>query len=117
MCPWHPFDVTHPQGELDFKESFRQRIKLLKGFEEKELQNIANNLPVTEGAPRLISNLKRFQASPCAHPCRLLFPLFLPQIVRHTRVDTCVSTRVDTHAQPHLQESHFSVHRRFSSLG
>jgi hypothetical protein len=35
-------------------------MRLLKGFEEKELEKIANNLPVTEGAPRLISNLKRY---------------------------------------------------------
>jgi len=47
------------RGELDFKESFRKRMRLLKGFEEKELRNIADTLPVTEGAPRLISNLKR----------------------------------------------------------
>eukprot|EP00281_Chroomonas_sp_CCMP1168_P018996 CAMPEP_0206235512 /NCGR_PEP_ID=MMETSP0047_2-20121206/13190_1 /ASSEMBLY_ACC=CAM_ASM_000192 /TAXON_ID=195065 /ORGANISM="Chroomonas mesostigmatica_cf, Strain CCMP1168" /LENGTH=421 /DNA_ID=CAMNT_0053659723 /DNA_START=90 /DNA_END=1355 /DNA_ORIENTATION=+ len=47
------------RGELDFKESFRKRMRLLKGFEEKELAQIAATLPVTEGAPRLISNLKR----------------------------------------------------------
>lgn len=46
------------RGELDFKESFRRRMRLLKGFEEKELRKIAETLPVTEGAPRLISNLK-----------------------------------------------------------
>ena len=54
-------DITESamRGELDFKESFRRRMRLLKGFEEKELATIAAALPITEGAPRLISNLKR----------------------------------------------------------
>lgn len=47
------------RGELDFKESFRRRMRLLKGMPESVLTDIADNLPVTEGAPRLISNLKR----------------------------------------------------------
>ena len=47
------------QGKIDFKESFRRRMMLLKGMEESVLQGIADNLPVTEGAPKLIANLKR----------------------------------------------------------
>mmetsp|Transcript_55473 Transcript_55473/g.131213 ORF Transcript_55473/g.131213 Transcript_55473/m.131213 type:complete len:427 (-) Transcript_55473:140-1420(-) len=47
------------RGELDFKESFRQRMKLLKGLDRSVLQGIAESLPVTQGAPRLITNLKR----------------------------------------------------------
>lgn len=48
------------RGEIDFKESFRQRIALLKGIDEAVLHDIARNLPLTEGAHRLISNLKRY---------------------------------------------------------
>ena len=48
------------RGEIDFKESFRQRIALLKGIDEKVLHEIARNLPITEGAQRLISNLKKY---------------------------------------------------------
>jgi len=48
------------RGELDFKESFRQRIALLKGIDENVLHDIARNLPLTEGAHRLISNLKKY---------------------------------------------------------
>jgi phosphoserine phosphatase len=48
------------RGELDFKESFRQRIALLKGIDESVLHDIARNLPLTEGAHRLISNLKKY---------------------------------------------------------
>ena len=47
------------QGKIDFKESFRRRMMLLKGMDEGVLQGIAATLPITEGAPRLISNLKR----------------------------------------------------------
>ncbi len=47
------------RGELDFKESFRRRLGLLKGLDESVLAGIAETLPVTEGAARLISTLKR----------------------------------------------------------
>ncbi len=48
------------RGEIDFSESFRRRLALLKGMDESVLQGIAEGLPITEGAERLISNLKRF---------------------------------------------------------
>lgn len=47
------------RGEIDFKESFRRRMALLKGLDESVLKGIADSLPITEGAERLISNLKR----------------------------------------------------------
>ena len=46
------------QGELDFNASFRERLSMLKGLDESVLQDIADKLPMTEGAERLISNLK-----------------------------------------------------------
>jgi len=46
------------QGELDFIQSFEQRVALLKGLSGDVLQGIAEQLPVTEGAERLIRNLK-----------------------------------------------------------
>jgi phosphoserine phosphatase len=48
------------RGEIDFAESFKQRIKLLKGIDESVLNEIALKLPLTEGADRLIRTLKRF---------------------------------------------------------
>jgi len=45
------------QGELDFNQSFEQRVALLKGLNGDVLQGIAERLPVTEGAERLIGNL------------------------------------------------------------
>ncbi len=46
------------QGEIDFKESFIQRMKLLKGLSEDVLNDVAVNLPITKGARRLINTLK-----------------------------------------------------------
>ncbi|MEW8014590.1 MAG: hypothetical protein AB2807_07380 [Candidatus Sedimenticola endophacoides] len=37
------------RGEVDFKESFRQRMALLQGLEEGVLRGIAETLPITEG--------------------------------------------------------------------
>jgi len=48
------------QGKIDFSESFRQRMALLEGMDESVLKGIAENLPITEGAARLISHLRHF---------------------------------------------------------
>lgn len=47
------------QGEIDFSESFRQRVKLLKGLDEGVMMEIAENLPITEGLGRLMKVLQR----------------------------------------------------------
>lgn len=46
------------QGELDFSESFTERLALLKGLDESVLQTIAARLTLTEGAEHLIRSLK-----------------------------------------------------------
>lgn len=46
-------------GKIDFKESFTRRVGLLKGLDESCLKEIAENLPITPGAKRLISTLKK----------------------------------------------------------
>ena len=46
------------RGEIDFKESFTQRVALLKGLDISVMQDIAEHLPITEGADRLMSVLK-----------------------------------------------------------
>lgn len=46
------------RGEIDFKESFKRRIKTLAGLPESVLKEVAENLPLTEGAERLLSALK-----------------------------------------------------------
>ncbi len=46
------------RGEIDFKESFTERVALLKGLDVSVLQDIAENLPITEGTDRLMKILK-----------------------------------------------------------
>ena len=47
------------RGEIDFKESFRRRVALLKGLDASVMQEIAENMPITEGVDRLMEVLKR----------------------------------------------------------
>lgn len=47
------------RGEIDFNESFKQRVRLLKGLDESVMKEIADNLPITEGLDRLVRVLKR----------------------------------------------------------
>lgn len=47
------------RGEIDFKESFTQRVALLKGLDVSVMQDIAEHLPITEGVDRLMTILKR----------------------------------------------------------
>lgn len=46
------------RGEIDFVESFTRRVALLKGLDVSVMQEIAENLPVTEGVERLMKVLK-----------------------------------------------------------
>ena len=47
------------QGEIDFEESFRQRVKLLKGLDVSTMREIADELPITEGLDRLMKVLQK----------------------------------------------------------
>ena len=47
------------RGDLDFAQSFTQRLSLLKGLTEEQVKNIGESLPLTDGAERLISTLKK----------------------------------------------------------
>ena len=46
------------RGEMDFKESFRQRVALLKGIRQEQLVNITQTLPLTDGADLVTKTLK-----------------------------------------------------------
>jgi len=54
-------DITERamRGEIDFCESFRERVALLKGLDESVMEDIARNLPITEGVGRMMEVLKR----------------------------------------------------------
>lgn len=46
------------RGEIDFRESFTERVALLKGLDVSVMQEIAESLPMTEGIERLMKALK-----------------------------------------------------------
>lgn len=46
------------RGEIDFSESFRARVALLKGLEETALARVAAELRITEGAEHLLATLR-----------------------------------------------------------
>lgn len=48
------------QGEIDFNESFTKRMKLLEGLSEAVLQQVAERLPITKGAKRLVDTLHSY---------------------------------------------------------
>jgi phosphoserine phosphatase len=48
------------QGKIEFNDSFRQRVSLLKGLNESAMHEIAETLPITEGAERLFRTLKKY---------------------------------------------------------
>ena len=73
------------RGEIDFKESFTQRVALLKGLDASVMQDIAEHMPITEGADRLMSVLKR-----CGYKIAILsggFTFFGEQLRRRYGID------------------------------
>ncbi|WP_455531130.1 phosphoserine phosphatase SerB [Segatella salivae] len=73
------------RGEIDFKESFTQRVSLLKGLDISVMEDIAEHLPITEGADRLMSVLKR-----CGYKIAILsggFTYFGEQLRRRYGID------------------------------
>ena len=72
-------------GEIDFKESFTERVALLKGLDVSVMQDIAEHMPITEGADRLMSVLKR-----CGYKIAILsggFTFFGEQLRRRYGID------------------------------
>ncbi len=47
------------RGELDFQQSFRHRVGLLKGLPVSQLQQIVDEVPLMDGAERLVATLRR----------------------------------------------------------
>lgn len=54
-------DITERamRGEIDFRESFTERVALLKGLDVSVMKDIAENLPFTKGLERMMQVLKR----------------------------------------------------------
>ncbi|TLD81029.1 phosphoserine phosphatase SerB [Helicobacter sp. MIT 05-5293] len=54
--------ITHRamNGELDFYESLKERVSLLKGFNLQKAQTICENLPLMNGARVCVQSLKTY---------------------------------------------------------
>jgi phosphoserine phosphatase len=46
------------RGEIEFQESFRRRVALLRGLKETRVRELLNTIPLVEGAEQLIGTLK-----------------------------------------------------------
>lgn len=53
-------EITHRamNGEIDFDESLKLRVSKLKGLEVSRMQNVLENLPLTQGVEEFISTIK-----------------------------------------------------------
>ncbi len=47
------------EGKIDFDESFRQRVALLKGLKLEEIKDLPSKLPLSDGARRVTKILKK----------------------------------------------------------
>lgn len=54
----HKITESAMRGEIDFKESFRQRVALLKGIKEEQLTQIPRDLPLTDGVDLVTKTLR-----------------------------------------------------------
>ena len=46
------------RGEIEFQESFRRRVALLRGLKETKVRELLDTIPLVEGAEQLIGTLK-----------------------------------------------------------
>jgi phosphoserine phosphatase len=46
------------RGEIEFQESFRRRVSLLRGLKETRVRELLDTIPLVEGAEQLIGTLK-----------------------------------------------------------
>ena len=46
------------RGEIEFQESFRRRVELLRGLSEQSVHELLGTIPLVEGAEQLIGTLK-----------------------------------------------------------
>jgi phosphoserine phosphatase len=46
------------RGEIEFQESFRRRVRLLRGLPERQVRSLLNTIPLVQGAEHLIGTLK-----------------------------------------------------------
>ncbi|MDD5582229.1 MAG: phosphoserine phosphatase SerB [Candidatus Marinimicrobia bacterium] len=91
----HRITEAAMQGELDFEESFKKRIALLKGLDVSVMEKIAANLPLTEGAERLLNTLNR-----CGYKTAILsggFTFFGEYLQKKFNIDYMFANELEIH--------------------
>ena len=88
------------RGEIDFRESFTERVALLKGLDISVMKEIAENLPITEGTDRLMSILKT-----CGYKIAILsggFTFFGEYIQKKYGIDYVYANELEIDETGHL---------------
>lgn len=80
------------RGEIDFSESFRRRVALLKGLDESVMRDIAEKLPIMDGADRLMAVLKMWFQN--RHPLRRIH-LFRKISSKSVRCRLCLRQSIE----------------------
>jgi len=81
-------------GELNFSQSLKKRVGLLKGLDEKNLQTVYRNLKLTPGAARLLKILKRL-----GYKTALIsggFTYFTDRLKKNLGLDYSFANRLET---------------------
>lgn len=88
------------RGEIDFKESFTERVALLKGLDASVMKDIAEHMPITEGVDRLMSVLKT-----CGYKIAILsggFTYFGEYLQRMFGIDYVYANELEVDETGHL---------------
>jgi phosphoserine phosphatase len=81
------------RGEIEFQESFRRRVALLRGLPEQRVYELLGRIPLVEGAEQLISTLKMI-----GYKTAILsggFTFFARHLQQHLGIDYVFANELD----------------------
>jgi phosphoserine phosphatase len=81
------------RGEIEFQQSFRRRVALLRGLPEARVRELLNTIPLVEGAEQLIGTLKKL-----GYKTAILsggFNFFAQHLQKHLGIDYVFANDLD----------------------
>ena len=84
------------RGELDFNQSFTERMQLLKGLDANVIDDIASNLPIMDGCERLFKNLNKHNVYTAILSGG--FDYFANTLQRKFNIDSVLANTLDTYS-------------------
>ena len=81
------------RGEIEFQESFRRRVELLRGLSEQTVHELLGTIPLVEGAEQLIGTLKML-----GYKTAILsggFTFFARHLQQHLGIDYVFANELD----------------------